>query len=131
MDIKGLAKRMALATPFAALSTALVTTSAYAAGLGQIAEYVGTAQKGMGNLMGKVLMLAAIVVAGIALVLLIYNIRQGKDYKKAVGFLVVAIIVFVVAFLYTQAVGGDGQGGFFYQTGQNIGNTSNINDLLS
>lgn len=130
MDIKGLAKRMALATPFAALSAALATTSAYAAGLSDVKGYVETAQKGMGGLMSEALMLAAIVVAGIALVLLIYNIRQGKDYKKAVGFLVVAIIVFVVAFLYRQAV-GDGQGGFFYTTGQNIGNTSNINDLLS
>ena len=125
MDIKGLAKRMALATPFAALSTAMVTTSAYAGTLTTLTDDVGKVGGSMGNLMAAVLMVAAVVVAGISLVLLIYNIRQGKDYKKAVGFLVAAIIVFVVAFLY-----GSGTSGFFQATGQNLGKVQNIDGLL-
>lgn len=79
----------------------------------------------MGNLMKAVLMAAAIIVAGISLVLLIYNIRQGKDYKKAVGFLIAAIIVFIIATLY-----GTGESGFFQQTGSTIGNTQRVEDLL-
>ena len=125
MDIKGLAKRMALATPFAALSTAVVTTSAYAGTLTNLTKDVGDVGGSMGNLMAAVLMVAAIVVAGISLVLLIYNIRQGKDYKKAIGFLVAAIIVFIVAALY-----GTGSAGFFRTTGDNLGNAKQISDLL-
>lgn len=128
MDIKGLAKRMALATPFAALSTALVTTSAYAAGLGTVAGYVKDAQTGISNIMTNALMLAAIAVAGISLILLIYNIRQGKDYKKAVGFLIAAIIVFVIAFAYGQAT--DSQGGLFKNVGKTVGETQEISTLL-
>lgn len=125
MDIKGLAKRMALATPLTALSTALVATSAYAGTLSKLTEDVGKVGGSMGNLMAAVLMVAAIIVAGISLVLLIYNIRQGKDYKKAVGFLVAAIIVFVIAFLY-----GSGTEGFFHTTGQNLGKVQDISGLL-
>lgn len=128
MDIKGLAKRMALATPFAALSAALMTTSAYAAGLGTVSGYVKDAQTGVSNIMTNALMLAAIAVAGISLILLIYNIRQGKDYKKAVGFLIAAIIVFVIAFAYGQAT--DSQGGLFKNVGKTVGETQDISTLL-